>query len=203
MQRAGVSIVAALSGVPLVDPLLQLLFNPLSAEIDRRRSVALRSAEDLAGCSREELADRIGSNPLGVDRLIRVLYSAGMNRHDSILKMMGRTLVAGLAASEVGDSELLDREEALLITLEKVEPRHVRMLVVIEGSPEIANGALSKASKGWDEFPDLTASELLAFGLVDDPYGRWGDGPDASRFYSVSEVGALLLRAASEVDFRN
>ena len=203
LSRAIATAATAAAGVPLIDPLVQWMLTPLSQEIARRRSVALRTAEALAGCSREELSDRLSANPMGVDRLIRVIYAAGMNGSDGVLRMMGRCLVRGLDAAEQGDAERLEQESALLDSLDGLTPRHVRMLSHIETHRGIANGELSRAVSAWDAFPDRTASELVSLGLVEDPNGYWGDGEDRSRFYNLSDFGALLLRAAQEVAFED
>ena len=78
-------------------------------------------------------------------------------------------------------------------------PRHVRMLAIIQGTPGIANGPLADAVEPWDVYPDRTAGELLARGLVKDPYGMLAGGDRERRFHTISPLGALLIRAAEEV----
>lgn len=203
LVRALVSTGMQSIGLGAVDPLVQLLVKPLSEEIQRRRSIALRAAEDLSGLSREELADRIEAVPEGVDRLVRVLYAAGMTGYDDALKMMGQSLSRRLAAT---DARQQAKEDAMLSVLDGIEPRHVQMLTAIHSYNQRAgvmgNVKVAQAVAGSDQFPDRTAFELLARALVDDPYGRVGGDDGEERFYQVSDLGRLLLEAAAEVDAR-
>lgn len=193
-------IMTSTAGVGWLSGALAPLWEAVDVETGRRRSVALRAAERLSGVTREELAERIEASPQGRDRLIRLLYLAGWNGHDEPLKMMGRCLVRGLEATETGDAERAAQEAAILDSLHMMEPRHVRMLAAIEQTPGIANGPLAEAVAPWDAFPERTAVELLGRGLVDDPYGRYaGPGPGERRFFHISPLGSLLLRAAAEV----
>lgn len=192
-------LMTSAAGVGWIDPLFQYLGDKAQEERGRRVSFALRAAEHLSGTSREDLAVRIAAHPEGVDRLIRLLYLAGWNGHDEPLKMMGRCLVRGLEAVEVGNQMRAEQEEAILDSLHMLAPRHIQMLAIIQVTPNIANGPLADEVSPWDAYPDRTASELLARGLVEDPYGKFAGGPGEERFHKISPLGTVLLRAAEEV----
>jgi hypothetical protein len=200
--RATISAATSAAGLGVLDPLLQLVVEPLGVEMARRRSVALRAAESLAGCSREELADRLQSDPASVDRLVRLLYAAGMNGNDELLAMMGESLVRGLLASERADAPALAEEEAILDSISLLAPRHIKMLTIVRAEGPISNIDLGARVIGWDRYPDLTESQLLQAGLVENPFGRWAGDDGADRFYELSALGILVLEAASQYQAR-
>ena len=203
IAKAAVSTFAAAAGAGPIAPLLGLLIAPVSDEIARAQSIALKSAEQLSGMSREDLADAIAKDPASVNLLTKLLLAAGQNRHDELLKMMGWAFIHAHQAATVGnrDEELADME-AVLDSIRFFDPLHIALLVQIEDRGMLNNIEAAAA------FPDRV--KVLAFhlaglvqaGLVDNPYGRFAGDAGESEFYELSELGALVLLASKEVATR-
>jgi hypothetical protein len=126
-------------------PGLERLSQKMREETARRRSVALRAAESLAGCSREDLADQITADPRLVPLLTRVLFAAGMNGHDETLGLMGASL--GLAIST---RERLDEAELVLDAIERLGELELSVLTAV----------VDQRNQGKDAFTALDIQEV-------------------------------------------
>jgi hypothetical protein len=192
----------AAAGVPFVAPALLAIVPAISQEAARRQSVALRAAESLWGGRREELGDVLASNAASVDLLIRLLYQAGNNGHERMLQMMARSLISGTEAALRQNTAALLEEETLLIALEDLTPKHLELLKLISDNPAIDNVAIAAADKESPNLVEFRALKLVSLALVKNPYGRYGGENGETEFYEISELGKLMLRAASEVAAR-
>lgn len=195
----GVTALTTAAGVPFVAPALVMSFPAIAVESDRRRSLALTAVETLSGEGREELAARIAEDPASVNLLMRLLYQAGNNGHDDILKMMALAMLRGSRASAEDQPQDLFREESLLEALGDLNPFHVEILQIIRENPLIDNVALAAAVPEREDLVPFHVLRLVSLALVENPYGRWAGDNGEQEFYELSALGGAVLEGAATV----
>ena len=186
----------------------------LAREVNRNRSTVLRLAEQAAGISREDLAERIAEQPQLVPLVVRVMYAAGMNGHDSTL-----LLLAGYLGSALADDDEIDDAELMISAIADLTERHIHVLALLEGPPWEAVGEEESEVSGWttgvllratDLRPEvaLTAARgLLRSGLVSD-LGPGGQGPTyndlkhGGSLLTITEMGRSVLEVLRVVKER-
>jgi hypothetical protein len=180
------------SALPGVGPLAKRVGESIAGEWRRNLSTALRSAERISGLSREDLAEAIATVPGLIPLSVRLLWVAGMNGHEEILRGMGATL--GHAAREpnrIGEAELI------FAAMADLGPLHRRILEVMEIPLPPGKGWLIDTIRERVDMPDsiigLCVSALAARGLVG-MSGGYGGG----MVYTPTPLGHVVLEAIRE-----
>lgn len=176
-----------------VQPLAERLLAAVGAEWSRARSRALHAAERESGMTREELQERIASNPRLVPLLVRLMHTAGMNGQDEMLDLLGGAFGRAVQAPDSADDM-----ELLLIALSELREPHMRVLRAasqpspprVEGGEEQATmwivASLAEATGLSEALTSLCASGLVNAGLLLREIS-YGEG------FRVSEVGETVI----------
>ena len=75
-----------------LEPLVRRMSVAVRHEHARRHSIAMKAAERRSGMSREDLEERIASDPDLVPIAVRVLHAAGSTGDEKLLKLLGAAL---------------------------------------------------------------------------------------------------------------
>ena len=128
-------VVASLgdSLLPGLGPPVRGLLRSVQAEWARNGSVALQAAEAASGLTREELTEALRAAPRLHPLLTRLLFSAGMNGYDPVLRAMGTAL--GQAVTE---SAQVDECELILTALADLNAAHGALLRLLNDPPDRA-----------------------------------------------------------------
>lgn len=141
----------ASSVMPGTGWLTERLLDRVAREHAQRASEALRVAETASGMSREELADLLDRQPELVPLYLQVLYAAGMNGHEQVLRAMGAAMGLAAAAARSGDRDLFDDIELVLRTMKDFTPRQFQVLQAV------ATGTGRKGDDGKDDLLPTSA----------------------------------------------
>lgn len=195
----------ASSVVPGTGWLTEILLDRVANEHAQRASQALRVAEAASGMSREELADLLDRQPELVSLYLQVLYAAGMNGHDQVLRAMGAAMGLAAAAVQSDDRGTFEDIELVLRAMKDFTPRQFQVL------HSTATGTGRKGDDGKDDLlptsargigPNLGISEerveasliaLSGLGLVA-VVKTWGGNS-----YPITPLGQAILNAADAV----
>lgn len=193
------------SVVPGTGWLTDKVLDRVAREHEQRASKALRVAENASGMSREELADLLDGQPELVPLYLQVLYAAGMNGHEQVLRAMGAAMGLAAAAARSGDGDSFDDIELALRAMKDFTPRQFQVLQAIVKS----GGA--KGDDGEDDLlptgaPGISASlgisveraeacliSLSGLGLVT-VVQTWGGNS-----YPIAPLGRAVVAAADAV----
>ncbi|GAA4727492.1 hypothetical protein GCM10023328_02150 [Modestobacter marinus] len=143
---------------------MKRLFRQVFAEWGRNGSVALSAAEAASGLTREELAESLRERPRLHPLLTRLLFAAGMNGHDAVLRAMGTAV-----GNAVVDPLRVDECELILAALADLNAAHTQLLHLMTTqatvSPEGSEGGLFWTTETLvteADFPDQVGSLVLA-----------------------------------------
>jgi hypothetical protein len=207
LAAAAAEVALDLAGVPGAGSLVGLVADLVGKEHHRRQSVALRTAEQLSGLSREELADVLRSSRPAVNATVAFLFAVGEAGDDEVLEMIGATLAQALRGASEDPRSPLSEEQLVLRALRGLTSDHVRLMVSMrEFEPERAmhndNPISGDQLRDRGIVPGRLLTSLLAYlefhGLTENPHGRWLGGT----FWELSELGRLVLRAGDEAASR-
>jgi hypothetical protein len=210
-SRSDVALSVIVSGVSgalpifggFVEPIAENILQKAKEEWTRNHSKALEVAQRAAGLERDQLGEAIANNPSLIPLYVRILYAAGMNGHDEVLRTIG-TLFGG-AVKEVLDSDTysLDYLEAILSSLDGLGPIHFRILHALE-SGQIPNesGSKDQTQHSSDlisahltidqDLADMCLNNLASAGLIITVSGY------SSLVYKMSNVGRQVLLASGQ-----
>lgn len=191
------SVVEVVAGsIPGVGAAAEALVRKVRQEHQRRRSIALRAAEDASGLTREEIAEAIAKEPRLVPLVTRVLYAAGMNGHDATLKAMGAAL-----GQAVGRPDAIDEAELILTALADLTDNHARTLLLLSKDPPELSGTarvwtvelLERKSDLAPRATSLCLAALVARGLAAVTTGFGG-----GNVYGITMLGWDVLAVLRE-----
>jgi hypothetical protein len=197
-ETAG-ALVAAIPGVgPLAALAVTYLTEKSREELARNQSRALAAAEKVAGLSREELRERIDSDPRLVSLVARVLFEAGVTGQDEVLDALGAALGDALA-----DPSRSDDAELILLGISRIRRSHIELLRLLASHPGSAPEAdapywnlgnvADLTGVGLDEASRL-ANDLLGAGFLR------GDPAFGTIAYWITEHGKTLLEVLQTLE---
>lgn len=175
----------------VLEPWVRGMSRAVRDEHARRHSLAMRAAERRSGLSREDLGERIASDPDLVPLAARVLYAAGSTGDEKLLNLLGGAL---------GDAANGANEDGALIVgvLSSLRPSHLLVIETLSGeAPPAINveGTVShwrvgevRSESGLSEaVVSLCVSELVGRGVVET--GKTWDGDDCT----LTPLGRTML----------
>ena len=190
---SGIGMIPVLG--PLLEPLASRAADAVRAEYRRNTSTALRAAERASGMSREDLQERIADDPNLVPLLVKVLFSAGTNGFDDVLKAMGAALGAAVL-----DPNTVNDAEIVLAAISDLKKHHIHLLTAATQEPPLVQvegedprrvhwmlETLATEAGMSDDMTGLCAAGLVNSGLLRTMslYGGLG--------YEVTDLGRLVL----------
>ena len=199
VDKLGAAAIDAVFGIPGSGVVAEWLFGKVREEVTHSRSIALLVAEQRSGLSREDIAERIAEDPRLVALFIRLLYAAGMTKHEQTLRAMGAAF-----GQAVGERDFLDECELILTALADLTANHAAILLLLSTDPpELAGGPnawtpdrLVRSSELPARATTLCLAALVARGLAETPTGFGG-----LTICSITSLGREVLevlRAYSE-----
>jgi hypothetical protein len=200
-SRSDVALSVIVSGVSGALPIFGGFVEPIAENILQKAKEEW--TRNHSGLERDQLGEAIANNPSLIPLYVRILYAAGMNGHDEVLRTIG-TLFGG-AVKEVLDSDTysLDYLEAILSSLDGLGPIHFRILHALE-SGQIPNesGSKDQTQHSSDlisahltidqDLADMCLNNLASAGLIITVSGY------SSLVYKMSNVGRQVLLASGQ-----
>lgn len=183
------------------------MFNAVRDEWSINRSAALMAAEQTAGLSREDLAERIEASPELVPLVTRLLWEAAMTGQGPLLEAMGAAF--GAAVDDVSHAQDYELVLGGLRNLRGDDVRILRYLCERDVFFQQSDAAEVDVPPSYQTVRQLgellpLSEAAIAFGLV----RLVGQGfatsmavLDGTRF-KVSELGLLLFDALERMDDR-
>jgi hypothetical protein len=133
LGSAGAELGLELLGVPGAGPLVGVVGDLVAREHARRRSVALRTAEQLSGLTREQLGDVLRTSPGMVNATVAFLYAVGEAGDDDVLVMIGAAMARALRGASEERRDPLTEERLVLRALRGLTSEHVRLMIAMRG----------------------------------------------------------------------
>lgn len=207
LAAAAIETSLDLAGIPAAGGVVGVVGDLVLREHRRRRSVALTTAEQLSGLTREQIADALRLSPGAINATVAFLYAVGEAGDDDVLRMIGATLAQALRGAAGEPRSPLSEEQLVLRALRGLTSDHVRLMVAIR-QYESERAKHSDIPISIEQLRDLgivpsrLVASLLAYlefhGLTENPHGRVGGGT----YWELSELGRLVLRAGDEAESR-
>lgn len=178
-----------LSGVSGLEPLVRAVLD----ERSRRISVALATAEEMTGRTREDLIIWARETPQTLSLTIRVLVAAGSSGNDDTLRVLG-----GLLAEAMDHPERSSEQEVIVSALEGLTRE--QLIVLQSVSPDVPGelGGVAQVVAGrvTPQLIEPILVGLFSRGLMEGPYGSFG----GVTTWQLSPFGRAIIDAAARVE---
>jgi hypothetical protein len=194
----------ALSVSGFAEPSAEKILQKTKEVWTRNHSKALEAAQKAAGLDRDQLGEAIVNNPSLIPLYVRILYAAGMNGHDEVLRTIGTLFGGAVRKVLVSDTYSLDHIEAILSALEGLGPQHFKILDAVDSrlipnesgstdQTQHSSGIICGYLKLDSDLGEMCLVNLSSAGLVITVSGY------SSLVYKISNVGRQVLLASKEV----